>query len=421
MSWPKCHPLRAMTRREQRIGTSRSGRKRCESRAGGIRPGRPRSRPAGAGCRDLQQAKPGSIVRSSRTSSHLGSASKTPRRRRDRVRASDLGGGRMRRGEFVALLAAAAAWPSAMRAQQPRNIPRLCFLTFDPGTLQTTRFDAFFQALRGLGYVDGQTITIDYLSADGRDERFPALAAECLRLKADVLAVTTTPGAEAAKAATRTIPIVMLQLGDPVGTGLVDSLVKPGGNITGMTQVASDLAAKRLALLKEAVPGLSRVLVLAYLADPIAPLQVKALKEAARSLGVMLQIQDIGAVDDLAPAFDAGARERADGLLTTVGSIFVSYRARVTELAARYRLPAMYPNSIQVTDADGLMAYQANLDDLYKNAATYVDRLLKGAKPSDLPIQQPTQFTLVVNLKAAKAIGLTIPQSFLRRADELIQ
>src|SRR5262245_51996219 len=175
----------------------------------------------------------------------------------------------MKRRNFVALLgSAAAAGPLAAHAQQSKNIPRLCFLTFDPGTLQTTRFDAFFQALRGLGYVDGQTITIDYLSADGRDERFPALAAECLRLKADVLAVTTTPGAEAAKAATRTIPIVMLQLGDPVGTGLVDSLDKPGGNTTSMSQAASDLAAKRLALLKEAVPAISRVLVLSYPADP---------------------------------------------------------------------------------------------------------------------------------------------------------
>ena len=328
----------------------------------------------------------------------------------------------MRRGEFVALLAgAAAAWPSTLRAQPSRTIPRLCFLTFDPGTLQTTRFGAFFQALSGLGHVDGQTINIDYLSADGRDERFAALAAECLRRKADVVAVTTTPGAEAAKAATRTTPIVMLQLGDPVGTGLVDSLVKPGGNITGMSQVASDLAAKRLELLKEAVPGLSRVLVLAYLSDPITPLQVKALKEAAHALGVTLQIRDVRAADDLATAFDAGAQERADGLLTTVGSIFVSNRARVAELAARHRLPAIYPNAIHVTDASGLMAYQPDLDDLYRHAASYVDRILKGAKPSDLPIQQPTKFTLVVNLKAAKAIGLTIPESFLGRADELIQ
>jgi putative ABC transport system substrate-binding protein len=327
----------------------------------------------------------------------------------------------MRRREFIALFGATAAWPFAALGQSSNNIPRLCFLTFDPGTLPTTRFGAFFQALRDLGYVDGRTITIDYLSADGHDERFAALSAECLRLRADIIAVSTTPGAEAAKAATRTTPIVMLQLGDPVGTGLVDSLAKPGGNITGLTQVASDLAAKRLELLKEAVPGLSRVLVLSYLSDPIAPLQVKALKDAARSLGVTLQIEDVRTVDDLAAAFDAGARGRADGLLTTVGSIFVSYRARVTELALRYRLPAIYPNSIQVTDAGGLMAYQPDLDDLYKRAAAYVDRILKGAKPANLPIQQPTKFTLVVNLKAAEAIGLTIPEVFLRRADELIQ
>jgi putative ABC transport system substrate-binding protein len=326
----------------------------------------------------------------------------------------------VKRRDFIVLLGAAAA-PGMARAQQPKKLPRLCFLTFDPGPLQTTRFDAFFQALRDLGYADGQTIAIDYLSADGRSERFPALAAECLRLKADIIAVATTPAAQAAKAATRTIPIVLLQLGDPVATGLVDSLVKPGANITGMSQMTSDLAAKRLELLKEAVPAISRVLVLSYPDDPIAPLQVKALQEAARSLRVTLQIQDIRAADDLPAAFDAGARERADGLLATVGAIFVANRARVTELAARHRLPAMYPNLIQVTDAGGLMAYEPNVADLHRHAATYVDRILKGAKPSDLPIQQPTKFTLVVNLKAAKVMGLTISESLLRRADELIQ
>jgi len=327
----------------------------------------------------------------------------------------------MGRREILALLGAITAWPLAARAQQSRNIPRLCFLTFDPGTLQTTRFDAFFQALRELGYADGQTITIDYLSADARGERFPALAAECLRRKADIIAVTTTPAARSATEATRTIPIVMLQLGDPVGTGLVDSLAKPGRNVTGMSQMTSDLAAKRLELLKEAVPAISRVLVLSYLADPIAPLQVKALKEAARSLGVTLQIQDIRAVDDLPAAFDAGAREHADGLITTVGSIFVAYRARVTELAARHRLPAMYPNLIHVTEAGGLMAYEPDIADLHRRAASYVDRILKGARPSDLPVQQPAKFALAINLKAAKALGLTISESFLRRADELIQ
>jgi putative tryptophan/tyrosine transport system substrate-binding protein len=327
----------------------------------------------------------------------------------------------MRRREFITLLGGAAASPLAARAQQPSNIPRLCFLTFDPGTLQSTRFGAFFEALRDLGYVDGQNIVIEYLSADGRSERFPALAAECLHRNADIIAVHTTPAVQAAKGATRTIPIVMLGLGDPVGTGLVDSLAKPGGNVTGMSQMASDLAAKRLQLLKEAVPGISRVLVLSYLADPIAPLQVKALKETARSLGVTLEIQDIRTGDDLPAAFDAGATARVDGLLTTVASMFVANRARVSELAVRHRLPAIYTNSIQVADGGGLMAYEPNMADLYRHAATYVERILKGAQPSDLPVQQPTKFSLVINLKAAKAIGLTISESFLLRADELIE
>jgi putative tryptophan/tyrosine transport system substrate-binding protein len=325
------------------------------------------------------------------------------------------------RREFITLLGGAAAWPFAAHAQQSKNIPRLCFLTFDPGTLQSTRFDAFFQGLRDLGYVDGQTITIAYLSADGRGEQFPALATECLRLKADIIALSTTPAAQAAKNATRTIPIVMIALGDPVGTGLVESLAAPGGNVTGMSMMVPELATKRLELLKEAVPGISRVLVLSYLADPIAPLQVKALKEAARSLGVTLQIQDIRTADDLPAAFDVGARERADGLLTTAESIFVAQRARVSELAARHRLPAMYPYSIQVTDAGGLMAYDVDFADLQRRAATYVDKILKGAQPSDLAVQQPTKFALVINLKAAKEIGLTISESFLLRADKVIE
>jgi putative tryptophan/tyrosine transport system substrate-binding protein len=326
-----------------------------------------------------------------------------------------------RRKFLAALGGAAAAWPLAARAQQPKNIPRLCFLTFDPGTLQSTRFDAFFDSLRDLGYVDGQTINIDYLSADGRSERFAALAAECLRLKADIIALSTTPAARAAKNATHTTPIVMIALGDPVGTGLVDSLAQPGGNVTGMSLMVPELATKRLQLLKEAAPAISRVLVLSYLSDPIAPLQVKALNAAAPLLGVTLQIQDIGTADDLPAAFDAGARERADALLTTAESIFVAQRARVSELAARYRLPAMYPFSIQVTDAGGLMAYDVDFADLERRAATYVDRILKGAKPSDLAVQQPTKFALVINLKAAKEIGLTISESFLLRADKLVE
>jgi putative tryptophan/tyrosine transport system substrate-binding protein len=325
----------------------------------------------------------------------------------------------MRRREFIALVGSTAAWPLAVRAQQ--KVPRLCFITFDPATLRSNQFEAFFQGLRELGYADERTIAIDYLSAEGHGERFPALAAECVRLNADVIAVHTTQAAQAAKNATRTIPIVVLAVGDPVGTGLVDSLARPGGNVTGMSLMASELAAKRLELLKEAVPGISRVLVLSYLADPIAPLQVKALEEAARSLGVTLQIQDIRAGDDLPAAFDAGARERADGLLTTVENIFVVYRARVSELAARHRLPAIYSHSIQVADAGGLMAYEPNFADLYRRAATYVDLILKGTKPSDLPVQQPTKFVLTINLKTAKELGLTVPDKLLALADEVIE
>jgi putative ABC transport system substrate-binding protein len=327
----------------------------------------------------------------------------------------------MRRREFIAAITVAASWPFAAYAQQPRNIPRLCFLTFDPDSSRSTRFGAFFQGLRDLGYVDGQTITIDYLSADGHGERFPALAAECLRLKADIIVASTTPATQAAKIATRTIPIVMLHLGDPVGAGLVNSLVRPGGNVTGNTLMASELAAKRLALLKEAVPRISRGLVLAYLVDPIAPLEVKALKEAAPSLGVALEVQDIQTADDLPAAFEAGAKESVEGLIVGAESIFAANGARVSELAARYRLPAMYPFSRLVTDAGGLMAYDTDVADLQRRAAIYVDRILKGAKPADLPVELPTHFNFAINLKTAKALGLTIPVSILERADELVE
>jgi putative tryptophan/tyrosine transport system substrate-binding protein len=329
-----------------------------------------------------------------------------------------------RRREFITLLGSAAvAWPLAARAQQPRKIPRLCFLTFDPGTFQSrsARFEPFFNRLNELGYVDGQTITIDYLSAEGRNDRFADIAAECLRFKADVIAVTTTPGALAAKQATQTIPIVMLPLGDPVGVGLVSSIARPEGNVTGTTVMTSELTPKRLELLKDAVPSMSRVLVLSYLTDPIASLQVKALEAAAPSLGVKLQIQEIRSADDLPSAFDAAAREGPEGLIVTAESIFNVNRKRVTELAARYKLPAIYPWSVMVTNAGGLMAYDANEPDLHWHAANYVDRILRGAKPSDLPIHQPTNVQFVINLKTAKALNLEVPPTLLARADEVIE
>ena len=326
----------------------------------------------------------------------------------------------MKRRRFIATVAGSLLAAPLVARAQPGKIRRLCFLTFDPGTPQSSRFDAFFQGLRGLGYVDGQTITIDYLSAGtGQAGGFPALAAECLRLKADIIVVTTTPAAQAAKNATRTIPIVMHSLGDPVGTGLVASLARPGGNVTGVTSMSSGFSAKRLALLKEAAPRISRVLVLAYLVDPVAPPQIEELKKAAPSLGVQLQIRDIRTADDLPAAFDAGVKERAEALLTTSASIFVAHRKRVVELAAQHRMPGMYPYRL-VVDAGGLMAY-AYTSDLQARAATYVDKILKGAKPADLPIEQPTKFELVINLKTAKALGLTIPPSLLQRADQVIE
>ncbi len=319
---------------------------------------------------------------------------------------------------FLALLVFALSL--ATEAQPAGTIPRLCFLTFDPGTAQSNRFKPFFKSLRDLGYVDGQTITIDYLSADGHGERFPALAADCLRLKADIIVVTTTPAAQAAKNATRTIPIVMLALGDPVATGLVASLARPGGNTTGQTAMTSGLAAKRLALLKEAAPSISRVLVLSYLVDPIAAPQVKELESAAASQGVILLVHNIRTADDLPAAFDAGARERAEGLLTTAESIFFAERERVVQLAAQHRLPGLYPSRLMV-EAGGLMAYDSITSNLQARTATYVDRILKGANPSDLPVEQPTKFELVVNLKTAKALGLDLPPSLLAQADEVIE
>jgi len=208
--------------------------------------------------------------------------------------------------------------PFAAGAQQAGKIPQLCFLTFDPGTLQSNRFEAFFQGLRDLGYVNGRTIAINYLSAEGRGERFPALAAECVSLKADIIAVSTTPAAHAAKNATRSIPIVMLALGAPVESGVVTSLARPGGNVTGLSAMAPGLAVKRLALLKEVAPRISNVLVLTYPADPISAPQIAELKTAARAMDVKLHIHDIRAVEDLPRAFDAAGKERVEGLLTTM-------------------------------------------------------------------------------------------------------
>jgi putative ABC transport system substrate-binding protein len=276
----------------------------------------------------------------------------------------------MDRRAFLGSLAGVFAVPLTPRAQL-QDVPRLCFLTFDPGTLQTRspRFDGFFQGLQDLGYVNGRNITISYLSADNNGDRFPALIDECLRLKPRVIAVTTTPAARLLKTTTHTIPIVMVALGDPLGTGLVDSLSRPSENITGMSLMVPQLAVKRLELLKELVPGLSRVLVLSVLADPIAPIQVKAMEAAAGPLHVALQIHDIRTADDIPTAFAEAHRAHAEGVVVTEESMFAVHRARLTELAAQNRMPAVYPFPLPVTDAGGLMAYTVKASELYRNAA----------------------------------------------------
>jgi ABC-type uncharacterized transport system substrate-binding protein len=268
--------------------------------------------------------------------------------------------------------------------------------------------------------MDGQTITIDYLSADGQGDRFPGLAAECLRRKADVIVVTTTPAAKAAKSATQTIPIVMYPLGDPVVTGLIASLARPGSNVTGLTFMASGIAAKRLELLREAVPKISRALVLSYRVDPIAEPQLKELEAAASALGVSLLVKDIRIAEDIPAAFDAGAKEGVEGVLTTAESIFAAEAKRVAQSAIHHKLPGLYPFRVIVA-AGGLMAFDAYTSSFQAHTATFVDKILKGANPSDLPVEQPTKFELIINTRTAKELGLTISPSLLVRANELIE
>ncbi len=277
-------------------------------------------------------------------------------------------------------------------------------------------FDAFRQGLREFGYVEGQNFVIEYRSADGRPERFPGLATEMVRLKVDLILTRGTSAAVAAKNATRTIPIVMLASGDPVGTGVVASLARPGGNVTGLSGFTKELAAKRVQLLKEIVPRAARIAV--FLNSGSLSNSWKEIQVAARSQGVRPELLDTGKSDDLEHAFDA-IRLRIDALLVATTDVTPS-RLFIPDLAAKHRLPAMYISRAAV-DAGGLISYGPNYPDLYRRAAVFVDKILKGAKPADLPIEQPTTFDLVINLKTAKALGVTIPQSILERADQVIQ
>jgi ABC-type uncharacterized transport system substrate-binding protein len=315
--------------------------------------------------------------------------------------------------------------PLAAEAQQAAKVARIGYLV--TGSLESpeTRasLDAFRQGLRERGYVEGQNIVIEYRAADGRIERLPALATELARLKVDLIVANSTPGARAARQATTTIPIVAPNMGDPVGDGLVASLASPGGNITGSTFLGPELVPKRLDLLKEALPKLSRVAALWHpgaFDERTMRDMVKRAEAAARTLGVQLQFVEARGPDEFDRAFSAMARERADAFIVFPSVMLFNERRRIVALAAQSRLPAMY-QSREFVELGGLIGYGASIPDGTRRAATYVDKILKGAKPGDLPVEQPTKFELVINLKTAKALGLTIPQSLLGRADEIIQ
>jgi putative ABC transport system substrate-binding protein len=326
----------------------------------------------------------------------------------------------VKRREFMALCGgAAAAWPLAARAQQSAKLPTIGFLGGSTASALTEWTAAFVQRLRELGWIEGRTVTIEYRWAEGRSERAAEIAAEFVRLKVDVIVTQSTPAVLAAKHATSVIPIVFGSAGDPVGTGVVASLARPGGNITGLSGQATDTAAKRLELFREVVPNLRRLAIMGNVGNPFNVLEMDEVQAAARTLGVEVITSEIRRGEDIAPAFEA-LKERAEALYVGADQLLTVNRIRISTLALGARLPTMSAFRLYVA-AGGLMSYGPNFPDLYRRAADLVDKILRGAKPADLPVEQPTKFDLVLNLTTAKVLGLTIPESFLLRADEVIE
>jgi putative ABC transport system substrate-binding protein len=326
----------------------------------------------------------------------------------------------MDRRAFLAVAAAGGfiAMPAVTRAQQAGKVDRIGFLSLGSGPTAPVTFR---EGLRELGYVEGRNLIIEYRWAAGKAERLPEMAAELVRLKVEVIVGVTTPGIEAARRATSTIPIVMAAVADPVGSGLVASIARPGGNVTGLTLMSTELVGKRLQLVRELLPKATRVAVLAYHGYTSATRPyLEQMRAAAQQMGVQLVVQEVKEAGDLPGAFTAMQRERAQAL-DVRGSPFSAQNAkRIVELAAHHRLPAMY-DTRSFVEAGGLVSYGPSVPEMFRRAAFYVDRILKGAKPADLPVEQPTKFELVINLKAAKALGLTIPPALLVRADQVIQ
>jgi putative tryptophan/tyrosine transport system substrate-binding protein len=324
-------------------------------------------------------------------------------------------------GRAIAVFAMILPWPNLAGAQQPAKIPRLGYVAAAANP-KTSTMEAFRQGLKNLGYVEGKNILVEYRYAEGMEDRLPSLVDELVQLKVDVLIIPPLRAIRAAQQATKTIPIVMVTTADPVATGLVDSLARPGGNITGLTRLTAELSGKRLELLKDVVPGMSRVGVLWDAEGAGSANSFKEYDAAARALKIPLQSLEVRAPNpNLDRAFQAAAKGRVSALIIVTGGLFNRYAERIADLAIKNRLPAMNERS-EYVEAGGLVSYSANdLEPFRRAAVYYVDKILKGAKPADLPVEQPTKFELIFNLKTAKQIGLTIPQSVLFRADRVIK
>jgi putative ABC transport system substrate-binding protein len=303
-------------------------------------------------------------------------------------------------------------------AQQAKRLYRIGMIERTSMVVNAANVDSFRQGLRELGYVEGDTFVIEYRSADGRDVRFPGLATELVRLKVDLILTRGTPAALAAQQATGTIPVVILGVGDPVGQGLVASLARPGRNITGLSAAVTEIYPKRVQLLRELVPRAARIAALINMGNPALPPQWKEIEMAARSLGIEPHLLDVRTPEDLEPAFDAATRHRADALIVGLDTLTQANQRSIVDLAVKRRLPAIYAS----TEFDGgLIVYGVNYPEMYRHAASFAHKIFKGATPADLPVEEPTKFELVINLKTAKALGLTIPPSLLLRADRVIQ
>jgi len=327
--------------------------------------------------------------------------------------------GHIGRREFITLLGGAAAWPLAARAQQPAKLPIVGFLVGASRSATSQWIGAFVQRLRELGWTEGRTVTMEFRWADGQNERAAEIAAEFVRLKVDVMVAGGTPSVVAAKHATSIIPIVFAAAGDPVASNLVASLAQPGGNVTGLSLQQTDLAAKRLELLRELVPNLGRLAIMANVGSPGAMLEMGEAKAPARTLGWAVDTFEIRRPEDIEVAFET-LKGRAEALYVCGDPLLTTNRIRIITWAMSLRVPTIY-NFREYVESGGLMSYGPNLPDLYLRAGDYVDKILRGTKPGDIPVEQPSKFDLIINLTTAKALGLMTPESFLLRADEVIE